>query len=162
MKTEVSKEDKKLILTRDFEAPPELMFEVWSSCKHLKHWWGPKEWPMHECTMDFREGGKWHYCLRGPKEGDESWGVGIHKQINKPNSIVYMDHFSNKDAVINQEMPGMRVSVEFVAHDGKTRQISTTEFQSNEERDKIFDMGVAQGMDSSSDRLEEYLHELQQ
>lgn len=161
MKTQVTKKEKKLILTREFDAPPELMFEVWSDCKHLKHWWGPKEWPMKECDMDFREGGEWHYCLRGPNEEDVSWGLAKYKEINKPESIFYMDHFSDKDRNINQAMPGMQITVEFQPHNGKTRQISTTQFSSNEERDKIHDMGVAQGMESSSLRLDEYLQQIQ-
>ncbi len=162
MKTQVTKEDKKLILTREFDAPADLMFDVWSSCKHLKHWWGPKQWPMDECEMDFREGGQWHYCLRGPNKEDVSWGLAKYQEINKPQSIIYMDYFSDKDRNINQDMPGMKITVEFQEIDGKTRQISTTQFSSNEERDKIHDMGVADGMESSSQRLDEYLERIQQ
>lgn len=161
MKTQVTKENKKLILTREFDAPPELIFEVWSDCKHLRHWWGPKEWPMKECDMDFREGGEWHYCLRGPNKEDVSWGLAKYKTINKPNSILYMDYFSDEDRNINPDMPGMEISVEFKDHNGKTLQVNTTTFSSNEERDKIHDMGVAQGMESSSLRLDEYLQEIQ-
>lgn len=161
MKTQVKKEDKKLILTRDFAASPDLLFEVWSNCKHLKQWWGPKEWPMDECEMDFQEGGEWHYCLRGPNDEDESWGLAKYKEINKPNSIMYMDYFSDEDRNVNQEMPGMQILVEFQSVNGITRQISTTEFSSNEERDKIYDMGVADGMESSSLRLDEYLQNIQ-
>jgi uncharacterized protein YndB with AHSA1/START domain len=161
MKTHVTKEEKKLILTREFDAPPELMFEVWSRCKHLKHWWGPKEWPMKKCEMDFREGGEWHYCMRGPNKDDVSWGLARYEKIREPESISYMDYFSDENRHINEEMPGMHVHVEFMAHNGKTRQINTTTFSSNEERDKIHDMGVAQGMESSSLRLDEYLQEIQ-
>jgi uncharacterized protein YndB with AHSA1/START domain len=44
MRTATETKERQLIMTRDFDAPPALLFEVWSSCKHLKHWWGPKEW----------------------------------------------------------------------------------------------------------------------
>lgn len=161
MKTQVAKEDKKLILTREFDAPPELMFEIWSDCKHLKHWWGPKEWPMKECDMDFREGGEWKYCLRGPNEGDESWGLAIYKEINKPKRIIYKDHFTDAKGNVMENMPNLIISVEFVAQNGKTRQINTVDFETNEERDKIYEMGMAEGMNSSLDRLDQYLGELQ-
>ena len=78
-KTDVHTKDRKLILIRDFDAPPELMFEVWSNCKHLKNWWGPKEWPMAECKMEFREGGEWLYFMSCPNVGYESWGKDIFK-----------------------------------------------------------------------------------
>lgn len=160
-KTEVQTEDRKLILTRDFDAPPALMFEVWSDCKHLKHWWGPKEWPMDECSMDFREGGVWRYCLRGPNAGDESWGKAIYQEIHKPVKIAYKDHFTDQDGNINDEMPELLITVEFSVREGKTRQIQTTLFDTPETRDKIVEMGFVEGMNSSLDRLEELLTELQ-
>jgi uncharacterized protein YndB with AHSA1/START domain len=156
-KLTVEAKGRELTIERIFNAPPELMFEMWSDCKHLKHWWGPKEWPMDECKMDFREGGKWHFCLRGPNEGNESWGLAIYKKIDKPAKIVYTDHFSDKDGNINEEMPGMLITVEFHEHEGKTRVASTTLFDTPESRKKIVEMGVIEGMSSSMDRLDEYL-----
>lgn len=150
-------ENRKLILTREFKALPSLLFEVWSSCQHLKHWWGPKEWPMDECKMDFREGGKWRYCLRGPNEGDESWGLAIYQEINKPESIVYKDHFTDAGGNVVPDMPDMIINVEFIELDDKTSQRITVNFDTNKERDKIVEMGMAEGMDSSLDRLEDYL-----
>ncbi len=156
-KISVETQGKELIMTRIFDAPPELVSEAYSSCKHLKHWWGPKEWPMDECKMDFREGGEWHYCLRGPNEGDESWGKAIYKEIDKPEKLVYEDYFSDAEGDINEEMPGMLITVEFIKHEGKTKLSSTTLFDSPETLEKTVEMGVVEGMNSSLDRLEEYL-----
>jgi uncharacterized protein YndB with AHSA1/START domain len=153
--------DRELIITRTFDAPPDLMFEVWSDCKHLKHWWGPSAWPMNECSMDFREGGVWHYCLRGPKKGDESWGKSIYKEIDKPAKIVYTDHFSDKDGIINKEMPSMLITVEFHEHEGKTRQRNITLFDSPEKLKTVVDMGAIEGMSDYMGRLDEYLVTLQ-
>lgn len=161
-KMDVREEGNKLVITRMFDAPPELMFEVWSSCEHLKHWWGPKEWPMEECTMDFREGGQWHFCLRGPNEGEESWGLATYKEIDKPRKIEYQDNFSDEDGNINEEMPGMLVTVELFEHEGKTKYIGTTLFDTPETREKVVEMGVVEGMGSSMDRLDDYLAEVQE
>lgn len=160
-KTDVQTGGKQLILTRNFEAPRALVFEAWSNCKHLKKWWGPKEWPMEECIMDFREGGEWRYCLRGPNEGDESWGKAIYQEINEPEKIVYKDHFTDVEGNINKEMPELIVTVEFQEHDGKTRQIQTALFDTPETREKIVEMGFIEGMNSSLERLEEHLTKLQ-
>lgn len=160
-KTKVKTKDRELIMERIFDAPPNLMFDIYSSCKHLKNWWGPKEWPMVECEMDFREGGKWHFCLRGPNKGDESWGLAIYKEIDKPQKIVYQDYFSDKDGNINEEMPGMLITVEFFDHKGKTRYVGTTLFDSPETRKQIVEMGAVEGMNSSLERLDQYLIDLQ-
>lgn len=160
-KMTVKTTDRELIITRDFDAPPSLMFEVWSSCKHLKHWWGPSSWPMKECSLDFKEGGSWHFCLRGPNSGDESWGKAIYQEIHKSEKIVYKDHFSDKDGNINKEMPSMLITVEFHGHNGSTRQVSTTLFDSPEKRKEIVEMGAVEGMADSMNRLDNYLETLQ-
>lgn len=160
-KLDVETKERELIITRDFGAPLDLLFEVWSSCKHLKHWWGPKEWPMNECKMDFCEGGEWFYCLRGPNEGDESWGKAIYQEINNPKKIVYKDHFSDSKGTINEKMPELLVTVEFIKHEGKTRQIQTILFASSEARKSIIEMGFVEGMNSSLDRLEDHLATIQ-
>lgn len=160
-KMTVEANGRELTIERVFDAPPELLFDMWSSCDHLKHWWGPKEWPMDECSLDFRVGGVWHFCLRGPNEGDESWGRAVYKEIDKPNKIVYQDNFSDKDGNINEKMPGMLITVEFLKYEGKTRVASTTLFDTVETRKKVVEMGVIAGMSSSMDRLDEYLVTIQ-
>lgn len=159
-KTNVETKGRELIITRDFEAPPALMFEVWSDCKHLKHWWGPKEWPMHECKMDFREGGSWHYCLRGPNDGDESWGKAIYNEIDKPRKIIYRDYFADSEGSINEDMPGSKNELEFLEYHGITRQVSTTQYESPASLQKVLDMGMIDGMNSSMERLDEYLEKI--
>ncbi|REL24020.1 SRPBCC domain-containing protein [Rhodohalobacter sp. SW132] len=161
MKTAKTLEDQKLILTRNFDAPPSLLFKIWSDCKHLKHWWGPKEWPMDECELDFRKGGQWKYCLRGPSEGDESWGLAIYQEIREPDTIAYKDHFTDAKGNVVPDMPNMIIQVKFEEHDGKTTQRITVNFDTNKERDKIVEMGMAEGMDSSLDRVDDYLAEIQ-
>lgn len=156
-KLKVETKDRELILTRNFEAPRKLLFTMWSDCKHLREWWGPKEWPMEECTMDFREGGSWHYCLRGPEEEDASWGKAIYKKITRPEEIVYHDYFSDEEGGFNKQMPEMLVSVSFMELNGKTRQVQRSQFDSNSLRDELMEMGVVEGMNSSLDRLETHL-----
>lgn len=116
---------------------------------------------MDECTMDFRVGGEWLYCLRGPNEGDESWGKAIYQEIDTPDKLVYKDYFTDSDGAVNNEMPEMRITVEFIAENGQTRMIETTLFDSPETRESVVEMGVVEGMNSSLDRLEERLAEIQ-
>jgi uncharacterized protein YndB with AHSA1/START domain len=156
-KQTVEIQDHELIITRNFDAPPVLMFEMWSECKHLKNWWGPSTWPMKECTMDFRVDGTWHFCLRGPNKGDDSWGKAVYREIEKPGKIVYNDYFSDKDGNINQDMPSMLITVEFHEHEGITRQRNVTQFESHEKLKAIVDMGAVEGMSDSMDRLDKYL-----
>jgi uncharacterized protein YndB with AHSA1/START domain len=87
--------DREFVMERTFDAPRKLVFEAFSDCKHLTHWWGPKDWTLPVCKIDFRPGGVWHYCMRGP-EGDESWGKAIYREIVEPERIVYLDTFADE------------------------------------------------------------------
>ena len=145
-----------LILTRQFSAPRSKVFQAHTDCSHLQHWWGPREWPLTYCKIDFRVGGKWHFCMSGP-DGVESWGMVIYKEIKESELIVYEDHFSDKDGNLNQDLPSTIVRTEFLEKDGKTIIKSTAQYASPEDLQKVLDMGMETGVAETFDRLEEYL-----
>jgi uncharacterized protein YndB with AHSA1/START domain len=145
-----------LILTRQFDAPRQKVFKAHSDCEHLKHWWGPRQWPLTYCKMDFKVGGKWHFCMTGP-EGVESWGLVIYKEIKEPEFIVYDDHFSDKEGNKNTAFPSTTVRTEFTEQDGKTTVRSTANYRSPEDLQKVLDMGMEAGVSETFDRLDEYL-----
>src|SRR5579871_6418229 len=44
-------------LQRSLDAPPEIVFEAWTSPAHLKDWWDPSGQPLAVCKVDLRPGG---------------------------------------------------------------------------------------------------------
>lgn len=156
-KMKVETTERELIFTRQFDAPREQVFRAYSSCEHLKNWWGTRTWPMVECEIDFRPGGVWHYCLRGPNTGDESWGRADYEQIVEPERLVYVDSFSDAEGTIHQEMPRARVRCDFVAIDGQTELTCRTQYESPAELKNVIEMGVIDGITETLDRLEEHL-----
>jgi uncharacterized protein YndB with AHSA1/START domain len=155
-KLKVEKKDRELVLSRMFDAPRELVFEMYSKCEHIRHWWGPGDWPVTYCKMDFRVNGNWHYCMSGP-DGKESWGKGIYQEIVRPEKIAWQDYFSDKDGTVNEKMPGMLIIVELADENGKTRMTSHTHFSNPEQMKQILDMGVVEGITMALNQLEAYL-----
>lgn len=149
--------DRKFGFERLFDAPRELVFEAYSSAEHIKRWWGPEGWPTVVCNIDFRVGGTWHYCMKGP-DGTEAWGIATYKEIVRPELITYMDAFSDADA--NIVPPEMEVTMQFENHDGKTLVRSISTFDSPEGLKTVIEMGMEQGMDETLDHLDTYLEEL--
>lgn len=149
--------ETELILTRTFDAPRELVFAAYSSCEHLKNWFGPRSWPLAECTIDFRVGGVWHYCLRGPNEGDESWGKAVYDEIVEPGLIVYTDAFADADGNINESMPTTTSRVELIDVDGRTRLVMRAEYPTSDALQQVLDMGMVDGITETLDRLVEHL-----
>lgn len=146
-----------LLMTRMFDAPRELVFAAYSSCEHLKNWWGPRSWPMAECTLDFRVGGVWHYCLRGPNPGDESWGRAVYTEIVEPERILYTDSFSDAEGNVAEGMPTTDASVEFAELDGKTVMTMRARYPKAEDLKAVIDMGAVEGIEETFDRLAEFV-----
>ncbi len=153
---QVTTNGNQLILSRQFDAPREKVFRAHTDCKHLLHWWGPREWPLSYCKMDFRVGGQWHYCLSGPN-GMESWGLTLYHEIVAPALIVYEDHFADKDGNKNKDMPSTVLRTEFLEKDGSTIVKTTADYPGPEALQKVIDMGMVAGITETQDRLDEYL-----
>jgi uncharacterized protein YndB with AHSA1/START domain len=156
----VETKENEIIFTRTFNAPRELVFETYTTCEHLMNWWGPRTWPLSYCDMDFRTGGRWHYCMKGPNAGDESWGLARYKEITEPKKIVYDDYFSDKDANINPGMPSLEIICSFLSDGDKTILKTVTKVSTKEEVDKLVEMGMIEGITETWDRLEEHLADI--
>jgi len=158
--------DRVLILERVFDAPRDLVFKMFKEPEHLKRWWGPKGWEIPVCTVDFRPGGVWHYCMKcvdqnlGEFFGMESWGKGVYKEIIEPEKISYIDYFSDAEGNSNDSMPSTEITLEFVDLDGKTKLINRAEYVSAEALKTVMDMGMLQGITETWDRLSEYVGSL--
>ncbi|WP_138755663.1 SRPBCC domain-containing protein [Paenibacillus sinopodophylli] len=159
---------QELILERVFEAPSELVFQVFSQAEHLKHWWGPRGWEVTACTVDFRPGGVWHYCMKcvdrnqGDFFGFESWGKAVYQEIVDGEKIIYVDYFSDAEGNENEDLPATHITMTFEAfEDNKTKLVSRSTYASAEALKTVLDMGMEQGISETWDRLGEHLQTLQ-
>lgn len=148
--------DRVYVMERVFDAPRELVFEAYTTAEHLKNWWGPKDWTLPVCEVDFRPGGVWRYCMKGP-DGMESWGKAVYQEIVEPEKIVYKDTFVDADGNRIDGTPEMLITVTFTEENGKTRLASTTLFETAEQLQQVLEMGMEQGFTETLDRLEAHL-----
>ncbi len=81
-----------LEIVRVLDAPPELVFEAWSSAEHAQRWWYPREngrdFACTSFTMDFRVGGEYRYCIRSP-QGVDTWARGVYREIVPGRRLVF-------------------------------------------------------------------------
>lgn len=103
-----------LEIVRMFNAPPALVFRVWSSAEHLVRWWGPKDFTVPTFKTDFREGGAWRACIRSP-EGTDHGCSGTYREIVAPERIVFTFRWEQEDAL------DTLVAVTFEDVGGRTR-----------------------------------------
>jgi uncharacterized protein YndB with AHSA1/START domain len=62
--------DREVVITRQVDAPPELVFEVFTEVRHLSQWWGPEGFRTTTRSFDFRVGGEWEFVMHGPDGTD--------------------------------------------------------------------------------------------
>jgi uncharacterized protein YndB with AHSA1/START domain len=145
--------EQDLVITRLFDAPPELVFRLWTDPVHAMRWWGPRDYPLTRIEMDVRPGGLWRGCLTSVEDGEDLWQGGKLLEIDPPRRLVF---------TFAWEADGERgietvVSLDFVPEGGKTRMhFRQTPFQSIAERD-----GHNGGWSSCFDRLDDFLAEVQ-
>jgi uncharacterized protein YndB with AHSA1/START domain len=80
--------DREIVITRVFDAPRELVFQVWTDPKHVAQWWGPKGFTTTIHEMDVRPGGIWRLVMRGP-DGTDYHNKIVFVQIVRPELLVY-------------------------------------------------------------------------
>ncbi len=148
--------DRTFMMERVFDAPRELVFAAWTKPEHLAQWWGPTGWTLPVCTLDFRPGGVWHYCMRSPT-GEDAWGKATYHEIVPPERIVYTDIFSDADGNPIAGAPEMLITIEFAAEGSKTKVTSRAQFASVEDYKAILAMGMVEGLTQTWDRLAAYL-----
>jgi uncharacterized protein YndB with AHSA1/START domain len=69
-----------LVLEREVDVPPELVWRAWTEPELLKQWFTPKPWETPVCEIDLRPGGAFHTVMRSP-EGDENDNTGCYLEI---------------------------------------------------------------------------------
>ena len=84
--------DRELIITRELNAPIELVWEVWTDPEHLAKWWGPEGFTNTISKMDMKPGGDWDLVMHGP-DGTDYKNKSVFREIVKYKKIVY-DHVS--------------------------------------------------------------------
>ena len=85
---------ERMVVTRVFDAPRELVWKAWTDPKYVTQWWGPNGFTTPFCKMDFRVGGKFLYCMRTP-DGQEFWNGGEYHEIVPHEKIVSSMYFSD-------------------------------------------------------------------
>jgi len=154
------------IITRQFNAPRELVWKAWTEREHLMKWFGPKGVTIPAAKMDFRPDGIFHYCMKTP-DGKEMWGKWIFREIVPPKKLVLINSFSDADGGITRHPLSptwpqeMLSTTTFEEVDGKTKlTIQWVPFNATEEEIKTFDSargGMTQGWTGTFEQLEQYL-----
>ena len=126
--------DNELLIVRTFDAPPPVVFALWSKVEHLKRWMGPKKFTCPHATIDFRVGGAFRAMIKSAEHG-ENWFGGVYREIVQDKRLVFTFTWDNDGPSAGIET---LVTITFEERDdGKTVQtLHQAPFRNAERRDR--------------------------
>jgi uncharacterized protein YndB with AHSA1/START domain len=142
-----------LTLTRTFDAPRDLVFQMWTDAKHFKAWWGPAGSDNGETRLDVRPGGEIFVQMRGP--GFDHPMGGEFLEIDPPRRLVFTSK-AFKDPDGNWQFVNHN-TVTFEESGGKTKMTLLCVVQRGSEEFAIPVDNMEEGWSGSFDRLRDLL-----
>ena len=157
-KTNITAEPGKqeILITREFDAPRELVFKAFTDPKLYTQWLGPRRLTITLEKFEPKSGGSWRY-IHKDEDGNEYAFHGVYHEITAPERIIDTFEFEclpEKGHVILETarfetLPGNR-----------TKLVSQAVFQSVADRDGMLQSGMEEGVNDSYDRLDELLEKM--
>ena len=142
--------DLEIVITREFEAPIALVFDVLTKPEHVRNWFAPFECEVTECSIDLRVGGNYHIVFV-TEDGTECSFRGTYQEIEPPNRTVQTWLFEGWPDAHAVE------STDLHETGGVTKLTNKLAFGDKAGRDH---MTKSDGAEDSFDKLEDYLRSL--
>jgi uncharacterized protein YndB with AHSA1/START domain len=142
--------DLEIVVTREFEAPIDLVFDVLTNPEHVRHWFAPFEEEVTVCSIDLRVGGSYHIVMV-TGDGIECSFRGAYLEVEPPNRTVETWLFEGWPDVEAVE------TIELHETQGVTTLTNRLAFRDQAGRDH---MTKTDGWEAGFDKMEDYLGSL--
>jgi len=153
----VDKETKTVLITKEFDAERDMVWDAYTKPELLDQWWAPKPFASRTKVMEFREGGRRFYAMVSP-EGAERWALHKYNSITPKTNFKFFNTFADENE--NPELPGSAWDLNFSEQD-KTTTVRISIFNESLERlERMVAMGFKEGTSATFDNLRELLAKL--
>ena len=143
--------DDQILITREFDAPRDLVFKAWTTPELVKRWWHANRGEVTLAEIDLRVGGKWRY-VSVTEDGFEVGFHGEYREIVPNQRIVSTEAYEGiPDADANATLNTLTLT----EVDGRTTIEVLVQCPSKETRDAIIASGMEAGMQDALDLLEQ-------
>jgi uncharacterized protein YndB with AHSA1/START domain len=145
--------DLEIVLTRDFAAPPQRLFDCHTRPELMRRWMTPPPgWAFVSCEIDARVGGTFRNEFKNLATGDIVAVHGVYTVMDPPHRIAHTE--------LADGHPGESVeTTAFAEIPGGTRLTNTWSFTSKAARDAALQSGMVDGMAAPYDKLDDLLVE---
>lgn len=140
----------RMTVTREFDAPRDLVFRAFIDPDLIARWLGPRRLTTEIVEWDVRHGGAWRYISHDPS-GATFGFRGVFHGTPSPDQITQTWEFEGYPG-----HPQLQEAT-FEEHDGRTTARLTVVCLSVEDRDGHIAAGMEGGMNEGFERLDELL-----
>ena len=144
--------DRQILITREFDAPKELVWRAWTTPELVRRWWHANRGEMTVCEMDLRVGGNWRYAMVTP-DGMEVGFHGEYREIEPHERIVSTEIFEGMPEGVPEEASVNTAT--FTEEDGRTTLEILVQHSNKTFRDMHVESGMEDGLQDALDLLEE-------
>ena len=148
--------DEQILITREFDAPKELVYRAYTTPDLIKAWWTAKRGEATAAEVDLRVGGKWRYAMVTP-DGFEVAFHGEYREVVPNERLVSTEVY---EGAPDPESNATLNTTTFTETDGRTTLTILVEAPSREVRDAIIESGMEDGLQDALDLLEEQARSL--
>jgi uncharacterized protein YndB with AHSA1/START domain len=144
--------DEEILIAREFEAPPHLVYKAWTTPDLVKRWWSGKRGAVTSVEIDLRVGGTWRYVMTA----NDDFEVAFHGKFREivPNErLVTTEVYEGAPDGLGD--PPLNVNTFTELPGGRTRLEQLVVCPSKQVRDIIIDSGMEVGMQEAMDALEQ-------
>jgi uncharacterized protein YndB with AHSA1/START domain len=87
-----------VVIERNFDAPVELVWKMWTDPEHFKAWYGPDGATIPVANLDVCVGGSRHICMEIPTPDGpmQMWFAGEHREVVENQRLVYTEAVSDE------------------------------------------------------------------
>src|SRR6478609_12072881 len=144
--------DREVRFVRLLDAPPALVWSIWSEPRHLHAWFGPAGYSVTTEAFDFRPGGEWRFVMHAPDGTDIPNRIRF-LELQAPDRLVYENGWDLPGAPLD-----FLVTWTFVPAGTRTRlEVRMTFEDPAALKTAVERYGVSQGGPSTIARIVEYL-----
>ncbi|ACU63445.1 SRPBCC family protein [Chitinophaga pinensis] len=150
------KQKNTLTIRREFLADRQLVWDCYTKSELLDQWFAPAPLSTKTKSMDFREGGHWHYAMIDPN-GTEYWGYTDYVKIHPIDYYTSLDAFCNAEGEINEALPRAEWLVTFTDKGENALVETVVTYKSLSDLETVIQMGIEQGLTATLEKLDELL-----
>ena len=152
----INKKDKTITVKREFAAEVPLVWAAWTQPELLDQWWAPRPYRAVTKTMDFREGGYWHYYMVGPDKVIH-WCRADYQKIAPMKYFSVLNAFCDEAGIDNPELPHSSWTNTFSGEGHSTFVEILINYEELTDLEKIIEMGFREGLTAAMVNLDQYI-----